>query len=221
MGKGPIRRAHLIAPFGVGALSVVRDGTSTICCGLDHWFKSESDGSPIDDESEFRIDEWRLQRQLKVEYFLRPPDFRGLWGKGPTAPNSALTVPFLRFPRWHFCPGCRNLSEVHQSTAGRLSCSVCSLKKRRSTLAQVPFIAICANGHMQDFPWREWVHRTSTPSCKLPMKLTATGGASLAAQRVTCECGVKRTLQSITNASTDSTELADQLNKNKDKYTCS
>jgi hypothetical protein len=40
----PIRRAQLIAPFGVGAMMVVQDGISLITTGLDHWFKRE-DGS--------------------------------------------------------------------------------------------------------------------------------------------------------------------------------
>ena len=30
-----------------------------------------------------------------------------------------------------------------------------------SFLAQVPFVAMCEDGHLQDFPWREWVHRSA------------------------------------------------------------
>ena len=41
MSKGPIRRGQLIAPFGVGALVVVKDGTSVLSGGLDHWYVPE------------------------------------------------------------------------------------------------------------------------------------------------------------------------------------
>ena len=75
MPKGPIRRAQLIAPFGVGAMVVVRDGTSLITAGIDHWYKRE-DGSEADDKSEFRIDEWRLATLLEVDYFRLPPGFQ-------------------------------------------------------------------------------------------------------------------------------------------------
>ena len=220
MGKGSIRRAQLIAPFGVGAMSVVRDGTATICCGLDHWFKNEDDGSPVKDISEFQINEWRLQRQLKVSYFLRPPDHRRPPQNAPPAVNSNLTVPFLRFPRWHFCSRCRQLSQQHQGAPGRLPCFNCRQKGRRATLAQVPFIAICANGHLQDFPWNEWAHRSASPQCTKPLKLIATGGASLASQRVTCDCGAKRNLGRITEAKDDKTFLSSALDESGQDFLC-
>ena len=38
MSSGSIRRAQLVSPFGVGAMSVLVNGTSVITAGLDHWF---------------------------------------------------------------------------------------------------------------------------------------------------------------------------------------
>ncbi len=35
MTKGPLPRSQVISPFGVGAMHVVRDGTSVIAAGLD------------------------------------------------------------------------------------------------------------------------------------------------------------------------------------------
>ena len=71
MRRRPIRRAQMIAPFGVGAMVVVPDGTSLIAAGLDHWYERESgekDTRSLDIE-EFRIEEWRLQRRLGVDHF--------------------------------------------------------------------------------------------------------------------------------------------------------
>ena len=37
-----LRREQLITPFGVGAMTVLPDGTSIIIGGLDYWFPDES-----------------------------------------------------------------------------------------------------------------------------------------------------------------------------------
>jgi hypothetical protein len=40
---------------------------------------------------------------------------------------------------------------------------------------QVPFVAMCDAGHIQDFPWCEWVHKSARPDCKGPLRLKSTG----------------------------------------------
>jgi hypothetical protein len=67
-------------------------------------------------------------------------------------------------------------------------------------MVQVRFIAICEEGHLQDFPWNEWVHRSAKPVCDKPLTMYSTGGASLAATWIKCECGRKRSLGGITQA---------------------
>ena len=224
MPKGPIRRAQLVAPFGVGGLSVVRDGTSVITCGLDHWYereKGDESGQTID-VNEFRIEEWRLQSKLGVDHFRLPPDFR-IARRGDQAPNYYLTVPFLRFPKWHFCPACSLLVQLPLTVRTRQFCSACfDSRKKRIMLLQVPFVAMCDRGHLQDFPWREWVHKTATPSCNGNLKLVATGGASLSAQRVECECGAQRTLANITTADNakQTTFLSSNLDDSGSIYLC-
>jgi len=224
MPKGPIRRAQLIAPFGVGALSVVRDGTSVITCGIDHWYereKGDESGRTID-VNEFRIEEWRLQRKLGVDHFRLPPDFRVRRG-GDDAPNFYLTVPFLRFPKWHFCPSCNLLVTLPLTVRTRERCPDClRSRNKRIILLQVPFVAMCDRGHLQDFPWREWVHKTAQPPCQGNLKLIATGGASLSAQRVECECGAQRTLAQITTADPSglTTFLSSNLDNSGTLYLC-
>jgi len=202
MSSGPVRRAHLIAPFGVGALLTVPNGTALVAAGLDHWYEREdTDRDTRDiDLSEFRLEEWRLQRLLGVDHFREPPDYR-VPQSGQPIPNVKLTVPFLRFPLWHFCWRCNRLTDLELVTRGRQLCLYCQREGKRAYLAQVPFVAICDQGHLQDFPWREWVHHTASPSCRHPMRLRSTGGATLANQVVECECGVApRTLGGIVEA---------------------
>ncbi|MCZ6680771.1 MAG: DUF1998 domain-containing protein [Candidatus Poribacteria bacterium] len=222
MPKGPIRRAQLITPFGVGAMVVVRDGTSLISGGLDHWFESEyrEDDSRLIDPDEFIVKEWRLQQLLKVDHFRQPPDFR-VPQRRKNIPNCLITVPFLRFPRWHFCRTCHRLYEQPLSLRGRVKCKACEKKEKKRFLVQVPFIAMCDYGHIQDFPWREWVHRSAKPNCHQQMSLIATGGASLGAQKVKCECEKERTLASITRANPDGTTfLSNNLTDDKIPFLC-
>jgi hypothetical protein len=190
------------------------NGTSMLAAGLDHWY--ERDGDDEDsrdlDLSEFRVEEWRLERLLHVNHFREPPDFR-FGERGQRIPNLNLTVPFLRFPLWHFCWRCNRLSELELVTKGRPKCPYCDREGKTAYLAQVPFVAMCEDSHLQDFPWREWVHHSAQPACDRPMTLRSTGGATLANQVVECECGVPpRTLGGVVEGRPDgSTYLTDTL----------
>ena len=198
-----------MSPFGVGAMVTAPDGTSMITAGLDSWFR-ESDGSSSEiDLDEFRFNEWRLQRALRVSEFRLPPDFRRRGFGGDQQKNVNLTIPFLRFPLWTFCPFCRTLLERAPHHGQKLRCPTCEARptaegkkpRRASFVVQMSFVAVCSRGHMQDFPWREWLHRSTAPTCTRPMTLKATGGASLAGQTLTCACGVpSRTLARVTEA---------------------
>lgn len=221
MSKGPIRRSQLIAPFGVGAMVVVRDGISLISCGLDHWYKRESQNGNIN-INEYEVEEWRLQRELKVSKFRLPPDFRR-FRSGESTPNNDLKIPFLRFPLWHFCSTCHTLEELTSTVSQRFNpCSSCASKhKKNRNLVQVPFVAMCENGHIQDFPWKEWVHRSANPTCKGTMYLKTTGEAGLAGQEVSCSCGLDRNLGSITLGERGvDTYLTANLDDNNQRYSC-
>lgn len=212
MKSSPIRRAQLIAPFGVGAMFTAPDGTGMITAGLDGWFDLAA--QPDLELEEFSISEWRIEQQLKVADLRLPPDFRRRRRGQAADKNLELQIPALLFPLWHFCPApsCRALVQVSPHHGRRKRCPVCARQlagdgpqtgKRRKApfLSQVPFIALCASGHLEDFPWREWVHRDVNPTCDRQMRLRATGGATLAAQTVHCDCGVApRSLSKITEA---------------------
>ncbi|WP_447006672.1 DrmB family protein [Saccharothrix isguenensis] len=212
--EGIIRRAQLIAPFGVGSMSVLANGTSVIGAGLDHWF-AKPEHSDLD-LSEFEVSEWRLQQRLKVGGFRLPPDFRMRESSGAHPVNVGLTVPFLRFPTWSFCPysGCKRLKQHPLSLQEKPACDapIHAGAKYDSLMVQVSFVAICENGHIMDFPWREWVHRSVNPACRGELKLISTGGGTLDGQRVECECGVRpRTLRDVTIAGPDGSRLTSNL----------
>ena len=67
-------------------------------------------------------------------------------------------------------------------------------------LRQVSFAAVCDHGHLQDFPWLEWVHRGVGPfdSCANSLFYAAVGSGSLESIRVKCEkCNISRSLAGV------------------------
>ncbi|MEV0054326.1 DUF1998 domain-containing protein [Saccharopolyspora shandongensis] len=217
MTSGSIRRSQLIAPFGPGAMQVLADGTSVITAGLDHWFRDTDNV----DYKEFRIHEWRLEDHLGVGALYAPPDYRDP-GRNPEQYNTNLTVPVLRFPAWSFCPKCRALTRhpLHHTRRSQCEGDCAKLNPRRAPLlSQVPFVALCEQGHLQDFPWEEWVHGSTNPDCRSKLVLRTSGGGTLESQRVACEkCGQARTLAGITSveSGTADTYLTTRLDKKED-----
>ncbi len=202
MAYGPVRRAQLISYYGVGAVSVLPRGVSVITAGLDHWYQGPDSAKEGIDLQDFRVEEWRLKEDLGVDHFRLAPDFRPRTGR-TRQKNLALTIPALRFPTWHVCSSCRLLKRQPLSRYGRSPfCERCKkTHKRTRVMNQVRFVAICPQGHIQDFPFREWTHRLPNPSCDKDLSLISTGGASLSAQLVRCRCGQQRYLSRITEAS--------------------
>ncbi len=80
---------------------------------------------------------------------------------------------------------------------------------------------MCENGHIQDFPWREWVHYQSNPTCQEELRLISRGSATLAGQLVKCGCGKERSLAGITTAYPDRTTLLSKsLCENEEIFLC-
>jgi hypothetical protein len=199
-------------------MTVLLDGTSVIAAGLDHWFEGDST-----DPGEFRIDEWRLQKRLRVSHFRLPPPFirpSSNPGSGSArTSNIAITIPFLRFPTWNFCPYCKRLQASPLTLEGKARCPDPKHEGMRSgpVMAQVPFVTVCERGHLDDFPWREWVHRSVRPDCGGTLRLRSLGGGSLAGQEVSCDaCEKRRTIERVTNTLRDTTVLSSTLERGAD-----
>lgn len=224
MSTGAMRRAQLVSPFGVGAMSVLVNGTSVITGGLDHWFETDDRSSLALEE--YQEHDWRLEARLRVSEFRLPPDYR-YQGQGNDNRNVKLTVPVLRFPRWCFCMFCKRLE---LSTLTMQQAVVCRDKKHadwkyKPRMSQVPFVAVCAAGHLDDFPFEKWVHHAQQPECAGTLRLKSVGGGGLEGQRVVCDgCQRERTLRGITEArfvyGEERTNLSDQLCSPDDPYLC-
>lgn len=106
-------------------------------------------------------------------------------------------IPVVSFPYYHVCSKgtCKFLFDMrdyfdldqYKKNQGEVKCPKCGFPAYPSR-----FITVCEDGHMDDFPWRWWVHHGET-SCKEDMYLKSTGNtSSLAELRVECNCGARR-----------------------------
>jgi len=225
-----IRRSQLISKHGVGSVFPGTDGISRLTAGLDKWFTYEYEDNTknikIDD---FKIKEWRLEQRLGVSHFRAPPDFRKFEYFLQGQKNLDLKIPFLRFPTWHQCIKCKIL---HRPSRGLYVKDIGTCKKKyndkdcNGSLVQVPFVMFCQSGHIEDFPWNEWVHRNHKPQCdgrSLKYESDQHKSGGLDSIYVTClSCSkkgqkpVRRNLKNITSSSKNnaSTELTDNLEAN-------
>ncbi|MGE5410749.1 MAG: DrmB family protein [Clostridiales bacterium] len=198
--KKPIRRSQLISPWGVGQMINFPNDESLMVVGLDMW---EEKFKTISELNEFIITEERLAKRLGVKDFRLPPDFRD---PGPGVTNPSIKIPFIRFPRWHYCTRCGHMEKVSiydsqkptcpgpSFNSGR-SCSELPTKKRQK-LIPVRFISICPkHGHIEDFPFLEWVHNGQNPEGIHNLRLRAgRSSGTLTGIEITCSCGAYKTM---------------------------
>ena len=170
--------------------------------GIDAWEDIFDNKVPPDG---WKIFEPRLQAVLNKEFFLEPPDFR------EHAFDESLKykfLPYVRFPSWHYCSQCGFMHKASlfetdtprcnpkKLNDGKLlnenSFKSCSKNKeiwQKKFLVPVRFMVICENGHIDDFPFAEWVHRKNKydPNrCELRFTDGRGGNNSLLNVRVDC-----------------------------------
>ncbi len=164
---GTARRSSLVSTFGVGSLFPT-DNDSVMICGLDDWPEGPE------------LHEPRLEAGLGVHGFRLPPSG---WKRGD--------IPVVRFPQWAFCAECRRLAPAWQLTSRRSRyCRHCN-----GMVSPSRFVACCPNGHIEDFPYREWAHDGRVESAGHEMKLTTRGKSSALSDLVVeCECGRRRSM---------------------------
>jgi len=164
---GEIRPNQLITSFGPGSiLDAVNDSVTIL--DTSYW---NDTGNPIYDS--------RLASYFNVNHFCPPKTSYG------------NDLPVISFPNYHVCSNsnCSLLFDVRDKFDIEIykrqgpTCPDCGFRAYPSR-----FVITCKDGHLDDFPWRWWVHRGNT-SCNKKMKLYSTGETStLAEMIVECEC---------------------------------
>ncbi|MFF2542489.1 DrmB family protein [Kitasatospora sp. NPDC058063] len=179
---GSVRRAQQITTYGVGGLIAVAD-QSYIVSGLDTW--------DVTGEPDLR--DRRLEPMLYVHGFRRPPATRVPTGRG---------VRVRRFPMTYSCSKCHALGPFRDLTArpDDNRCAHCGVP-----LVPSRFMVACDNGHLDEFPYWDWVHadpqnpRSAGHSCSRTsedLTLETDGRtASLRSIVIGCSCGRKASME--------------------------
>jgi DNA-directed RNA polymerase subunit RPC12/RpoP len=168
---GELRPNQIITTFGPGSIvDAVKDSVTVL--DTNYW-----------KEKGTKIIDGRLASYLGVDCFYMP---RTSYGGD---------IPVVSFPYVHVCSKCGRLFDVRENfdldlyLQKGVNCPDCGWQAYPSR-----FITVCEDGHMDDFPWRWWVHKGDT-NCKGQLRTYSIGNTStLADMWVECTCGAKRSL---------------------------
>lgn len=209
MAENNVRSGQVLSPFGIGQIVNFPKEVSLMICGLNLWDEKLSQrraSGGFIDESSLKISEPRLQRLLGVEYFKRPYPYIRSGLK-----NTLLTLPAVRFPKWHHCTnsGCGRMREVELTLSDeKVECPNC-----KSKMIPVRFVAACEHGHIQDVPFREWAHNGPVPNDGRDHLLTyqsISGSGDLGSIFIKCSCGqASRSLAGLMNVRKEGTTIID------------
>lgn len=180
---GKLRKSQIITTFGTGSIVDMPD-YSVIMTATDYWEDSK------------KLYEPNLQRLLGMKYFRQPK------ATETDLPSGYPDLPAFRFPTMHFCPQCKKLMsyKFFGDEDGR-KCSQCGKE-----LVPSRFVAACINGHLEDFPYKWWVHYGNYKDCpaadkydQLQIEFSSSSGG-LSSIRVKCTaCGRERSMEGCMN----------------------
>ena len=114
-----------------------------------------------------------------------------------------IGVPVAPFPRWMVCPSCRLLAPISSGLFEPKTLAYrpdkaryvhnCTTQGASPTVVPARFLVGLQHGHLDDFPWLDFVHRGKT-DCKGPLRMYELGVSGEAADvEVKCDkCGAVR-----------------------------
>ncbi|MYC68706.1 MAG: DUF1998 domain-containing protein [Acidobacteriia bacterium] len=194
---GGVRPSQMIHTYGPGAVMDLPQ-LSVVLAGIDRWDIDQTE----------RVLEPRLIGAVRavpgchrVVEFRMPP-----WQEETASPFdewARVGVPVHPFPRWLRCTQCDLLAPVdrrrfqldvpvYRPDKARYFHDRCN--NRRPSAVPARFLVACAAGHLDDFPWEQYVHR-GNPCARGPLlELREAGKADRATDvRVVCKtCGTDR-----------------------------
>lgn len=190
---GELRPSQLMHTYGVGATVELPEMT-TLVLGLDDWPRVL--GEPV---SEPRLlAAVRATAGEQIEQLLTPPVV-------PDGDSSG--VPVAPFPRWLRCPVCSLLSPIDHGVfklkpdpwrpeRTRYVHDGCPKTKstRPPTAFPARYLMACQDGHLDDFPWVEFLHGAVACKGTLRLRELGSGGRAGDVQLQCDECGRRRRL---------------------------
>ncbi|MBF4691583.1 DrmB family protein [Fusibacter ferrireducens] len=199
---------QLLTTFGPGSIhDAVKDSLTIL--DIDYW----NGGYAPEDYMGKDIKFLHFANLLRVKSFKEPKP-----GK--------KSIPSISFPDWHICKRCgsmfkqseKKMNHEYSWKGPKCDCGSDAFPSR--------FVVSCEAGHLDDFPYREWVHH-GTSNCNGELTMKSDGFSSeLDAIKISCTCGAKRTLAGATTTnnfreykcSGNHPHRPDQFNEKCDKH---
>lgn len=192
---GEIRPSQLLFTYGVGAIVDLPE-LSVIVMGLEDWPTQPDVAREVVEERLLAAVRSRVGPQ--VTKFLAPPALAESGSPtNPTVDVSLTGVPVATFPRWLVCPACRLLAPLesglfvlkHDRFRPNRAWYIhenCN-KAKSPTAVPARFLVACEEGHLDDFPWVQFVHGEAPP-CSAPLLRLFEQGPSGEARDLTAKC---------------------------------
>lgn len=189
---GNIRPSQLLWTYGPGAM-IDLPNFSVMTMGLDSWKQDLC--HPIEEPR--LLEQVRRMCGAQVERMLQPPVCEQEVDN-PNDARSYIGVPVQPFPRWFRCVKCGLMAEYdsglfdirenfYRAERTRFVHSNCPKGHGRPVDAvPVRFLVACKHGHVDDFPWRWFVH--DGPSDCQGALYFYEKGASLQTENLWVEC---------------------------------
>ena len=187
---GDVRPSQLLWTYGPGAL-IDLPNLSVLTMGLERW--DEQRCLPIDESRLLDAVKRVLGNQVTR---LRMPPIKPDDKVDRFSPEARIGVPVRPFPRWLRCVRCGTLAEfdsglfeikedLYRPENTHFVHKICE-KGKNSDAVPARFLLACRNGHLDDFPWRWFVHEGQS-DCKGTLFFFEQG-ASLQTENLWVKC---------------------------------
>ncbi len=203
---GTVRPSHLMFTGGVGAL-IDLPNFPVLVRGLDDWrFDTVPDWVPLHEPRLLAAVAKLLSAPVTQ---LRPPPWLDGFDIDPNGQPARVGVPVIPFPQWLRCTACNRLAPLDSGNWGFANDKVrrpdearffhqdCPRRRKKPLAVAARFVLACVNGHLDDFPYREFVHNGGAcPAVSHPqLQMDDYGGNRGANVMIRCpSCGAKRNI---------------------------
>lgn len=201
---GSVRPSHLMFTAGVGAI-IDLPNFAVLIRGVDEWrHEHEYD----------RLVEPRLLAAVQALLGptvteLRPPPWLPGIDDDPNGPAAKVGLPVTPFPQWLRCTACDELGPYHPSVWTFVNDKPrrpdkafffhgkCPSRRPRPLAVPARFLLACTAGHLDDFPYRHFVHGgNACADAQSPRMLMKDFGGNIGANvQLECtSCGARRNI---------------------------
>lgn len=203
---GELRPSQILFSFGIGSI-VDLPNISVMVMGLDDW-----DTNYMTAVSEERLlVAVRNQLGFQVERLCFPPILQesGNYWNNPFNESAKVGIPVAPFPRWVRCPQCDLLAPLNfgvfdlktapfHPEKTRYVHTNCPKSRTAPPVLPVRFLVACELGHLDDFPWLEYVHQGKP--CSRPVLRLREWGVSGSVSEVLVRCDNCKAKRSMSDA---------------------